>query len=68
MAENGRVRNLLLVAGDRLVYERLRSRYPELRVTEEGAEIPLDDSTPEEVLAVCGAEKVPVRHSAIRSG
>ncbi len=60
------VLDLLLKVGDRRVLERLRFRYPGLRVTTAGAEIPLGDGTPEEVLAACRAEGIRICRSLVK--
>ena len=58
---------LALVAGpvDPRLWQRLRERYPEVRLTRAGAEIPLGPVGPEEVLATCCSLRVPVRASAV---
>lgn len=58
---------LALVAGpvDRRLWQRLRERYPEARLTRAGAEVPLGSVGPEEVLAACCSLRVPVRASAV---
>lgn len=60
------VLDVLLPAGDRRVLERLRLRYPALRVTGAGAEIPLGDGTPEEVLAACREEGIRICRSLVK--
>ncbi|MGH7701791.1 MAG: hypothetical protein ACREMO_01765 [Gemmatimonadales bacterium] len=59
--------DLLLRAEDRRALERLRPRYPALRVTAAGAEIPLGDGTAEEVLAACRAEGIRICRSLVKS-
>ena len=48
------------------VFEPLLRRYPDLVVTGSGAVVPLEDRAPEEVLAACLAEGVPVEGSQVR--
>ena len=46
-------------------FEPLKTRFPDARFTPVGIEIPLDSQEPEEVLAICCAEKLPVRGSLV---
>jgi len=43
----------------------LKARFPGARLTPVGVEVPLDFQGPEEILAACCAERLPVRGSVV---
>ena len=60
-----RVLRLQGSSSDLVTFEPLKARFPGARLTPLGIEVPLDFQGPEEVLAACCAERLPVRASVV---
>jgi hypothetical protein len=50
---------------DLVTFEPLKARFPGARLTPVGVEVPLDSQGPEEILALCCAERVTVMGSVV---
>ena len=68
MSSADRILWLEVPALDHRAFEPLRRRYPDLVLIPAGVVIPLAGRVPEEVLAACCAEGLPVRGSLVKEG
>jgi hypothetical protein len=65
MSGTRRVLRLQGSSSDLVTFEPLKARFPGARLTPVGVEVPLDSQGPEEILAACCAERLPVRGSVV---
>ena len=65
MSRTCRVLRLQGSGSDLVTFAPLKARFPGARLTPVGVEVPLDFQGPEEILAACCAERLPVRGSVV---